>query len=235
MREQNEQILDMIATPIKIKEPHYTFNGSPVPRVTEILGFIDTEGLLGWANYMGFKHRRYQDIMDEAANIGTIAHGNIEKYLSGRTEEIDYSSIPFQAFLKWWQKLNEHNSVTVMGQEESLVCQYFGGTYDMLLNINGLVYLIDFKTSNHVGYKYFMQLAAYRYMLYHMKNINIDGCLILQLSKTEPEFNEFQLDFRQNKDYQYIEECSRAFFSLVLCYYNAQIVKSGFTSRFGNV
>lgn len=229
----NEDILNMIKTPIKIQEPTYTFQGTPVPRVTEILSFIDMEGLLGWANYMGLvKRRRYSEIMEEAANIGSIAHGNIEKYFSDQKDYIDENSMAFKAFLKWWGKLTTQNQVEILGQEESLVCQYFGGTYDMLLKINGRIYLVDFKTSNHVGYKYFMQLAAYRYMLYHMKGINLDGCLILQLSKVREDFNEFTLDFALPKDYQYIEECTRAFFSLVLCYYNVQVVKSGFNSRF---
>ena len=38
--------------------------------------------------------------------------------------------------------------------EETITCPYFGGTYDFLVEINGRNWLIDFKTSNHIGYKY---------------------------------------------------------------------------------
>ena len=165
---KNEDILKMIdSNPMEIRDPHYTFEGIPVPRVTEILSFIDMADLLGWANYMGLvKHKRYADIMTEASNIGTAAHSNIEKFFSeDQKDKVDKDNISFQAFMVWWNKLNMNHKVSILGQEEKLVCPYFGGTYDMLVSIDDKVYLIDFKTSNHVGYKYFLQLAAYRYML----------------------------------------------------------------------
>ena len=232
---KNEDILKMIdSNPMEIRDPHYTFEGIPVPRVTEILSFIDMADLLGWANYMGLvKHRRYADIMVEASNIGTAAHSNIEKFFSeDQKDEVDNDNISFQAFMKWWNKLNMTHKVSIIGQEEKLVCPYFGGTYDMLISIDGKIYLIDFKTSNHVGYKYFLQLAAYRYMLYINKGISINGCLILQLSKVKPEYNEYLLDFENQEEYQFIEACTRAFFSLVYLYYNIYTVKRGFNKLF---
>ena len=87
------------------------------------------------------------------------------------------------AFKEWWHGINECHRVKVLGQEQSLFCEYFAGTYDLLISIDDKPYLIDFKTSNHVGYKYFMQLAAYRYLLYSQKNINVEGCIILQFDK----------------------------------------------------
>ena len=232
---KNEDILKMIdSNPMEIRDPHYTFDGIPVPRVTEILSFIDMADLLGWANYMGLvKHRRYADIMVEASSIGTAAHSNIEKFFSeDQKDEVDNDNISFQAFMKWWNKLNMAHKVSIIGQEEKLVCPYFGGTYDMLVSIDGKIYLIDFKTSNHVGYKYFLQLAAYRYMLYVNKGISINGCLVLQLSKVKPEYNEYLLDFENQEEYQFIEACTRAFFSLVYLYYNIYTVKRGFNKLF---
>lgn len=232
---KNEDILKMIdSNPMEIRDPHYTFEGIPVPRVTEILSFIDMADLLGWANYMGLvKHKRYADIMTEASNIGTAAHSNIEKFFSeDQKDKVDKDNISFQAFMVWWNKLNMNHKVSILGQEEKLVCPYFGGTYDMLVSIDNKVYLIDFKTSNHVGYKYFLQLAAYRYMLYINKGISINGCLVLQLSKVKPEYNEYLLDFENQEEYQFIEACTRAFFSLVYLYYNIYTVKRGFNKLF---
>ena len=232
---KNEDILKMIdSNPMEIRDPHYTFEGIPVPRVTEILSFIDMADLLGWANYMGLvKHKRYADIMTEASNIGTAAHSNIEKFFSeDQKDKVDKDNISFQAFMAWWNKLNMNHKVSILGQEEKLVCPYFGGTYDMLVSIDDKVYLIDFKTSNHVGYKYFLQLAAYRYMLYVNKGISINGCLVLQLSKIKPEYNEYLLDFENQEEYQFIEACTRAFFSLVYLYYNIYTVKRGFNKLF---
>ena len=86
-----------------------------------------------------------------------------------------------------------------------MVCEWFGGTYDLLLKINGCLFLVDFKTSNHVTYKYYMQLAAYSYML-KQQGIYISGVIILQLAKTSPRYNEFVLDFSNQSDKYYFEE-----------------------------
>ena len=56
------------------------------------------------------------------------------------------------------------------------------------MRINGKIYLIDFKTSNHVTYKYYLQLAAYSKVLREKENINIDGVIILQLNKYQPKY-----------------------------------------------
>ena len=137
-----EDMLDNIDVEMKVKSSSYSFNGHTVPRVTEVLGFIDTQGLLGWANYMGLKRQKYSDIMNEASSVGTRAHNNIEKYLKG--EKVTVKSIAYEGFLLWWKSLKENNKVEILGQEEPLACEYFGGTYDMLMSINGKIYLVDF-------------------------------------------------------------------------------------------
>ena len=228
----HEDMLNDIDIKMNVKSSNYTFNGYKVPRVTEILGFIDTQDLLGWANYMGLKHQKYRDIMNEASSIGTRAHNNIEKYLKG--EKVVVQSTAYEGFLLWWNQITAENKVEVLGQEETLVCEYFGGTYDMLMSINGKVYLVDFKTSNHVGYKYFMQLAAYRYMLYRCKGISISGCIVLQLDKNIPGFQEYLLNFENKDEYDFIESCTRSFFSLVGTYYYVYDSKTRFTDIFNS-
>ena len=103
----------------------------------------------------------------------------------------------------------------------------------MLVEINGKKYLIDFKTSNHVGYKYFLQLAAYRYILRTEHNIEIDGCIVLQLDKKTSSFKEFVLDFSNIEHFAYINNCERAFLSLVYAYFNRLCVEDGFNKYFG--
>lgn len=109
-----------------------------------------------------------------------------------------------------------------------MIGEFFAGTYDLLISIDDKPYLIDFKTSNHVGYKYFMQLAAYRYLIYTKKNINLEGCLILQFDKEEINFREYSLTFSDPADYEFIENCYRAFMGLVYTYYNAKLCQRQF-------
>ena len=62
---------------------------------------------------------------------------------------------------------------------------------DGLYEINGKKYIVDYKTSNHVTFRYFLQVAAYRYILKNELGIDVDGCIILQLSKNDISYNEY--------------------------------------------
>ena len=77
-----------------------------------------------------------------------------------------------------------------------------------------------------------MQLAAYRYLLYTLKNINIEGCIVLQFDKKEPKYREFNLDFTNRYDYEFIENCYRSFMGLVYTYYNVKLCQREFAHIF---
>lgn len=203
---------------IKMKEEKYYYNGVPVPRVTEIISkMISEEYLLYWANSLGFKGQGYKKTVDAATNIGSTSHDLISRFLKGETFTTD--DIPYLGFRKWWLDISANNTVNVLGSEVSLSCPYFGGTYDLLVEINGLIYLVDFKTSNHVSYKYYLQLAAYKYML-ELNGYNIAGCIILQLNKKEISYTEYPLIFSIPEHLNFINKCLNTFLSLVYGYYN---------------
>lgn len=204
---------------VESKKGHeYNYFDKPVPSVTTILSkCIHEDYIVSWANYLGFKRIKYKDKLNEAAIAGTAGHNAVENYL--KYNEIE-DNIPLESFRLWWDMLNESNTVEILGIEERLILPYCGGTYDILLSINGRIFLVDLKTSNHLSYKYFIQLAAYRHMLYKVKNMNIDGCIILQLDKNVPSFNEQLLDFSIDEHYQFIEHCAFTFMSLVAAFYN---------------
>ena len=111
-------------------------------------------------------------------------------------------------------------------QEKHLVCEYYGGTLDMLVQVDNRIYLVDFKTSNHFNYKYHLQTAAYRRILYTKYNINVDGIIILKLSKDKVYFEEQVLDFTRYDHVEYINNCERMFLSLVYAWYNRYIVEN---------
>ena len=197
----NQDILNLLeqnSLELKLKEEKYFYNGVPVPRVTEIISkMISEEYLMYWSNSLGFKR--------------------ISRFLLGET--FASNNIPYLGFRKWWIDVNSNNTIKVLGSEQELVCPYFGGTYDLLLEINGLVYLVDFKTSNHVSYKYYLQLAAYKYML-ELKGYNIAGCIILQLNKEEIQYTEYPLIFSNPDHLNFINASLNTFLSLVYSYYN---------------
>lgn len=213
-----------ISTPVK--GDRYTYNGENVPRVTEIISkMIHEDAIVQWANGLGFRHISYTETLNEAARIGTMVHSSIEHYLKDEQDKI--KEVPsLSAFKKWWKTINEGNRVEILGQEEKLVCPYFGGTYDLLLKINGVIYLVDFKTSNHVTYKYYIQLAAYNYML-KMQGIQIGGVIILQVSKKSADYNEYVLNLSDPLQKDYFDLCERTFLALVYGYYHIMYLERG--------
>ena len=217
--------------PIDLEKARYTYQNRGIPSVTELLSFVDNQGLIDWANMIGRKGMNNQHILQRAAQFGTNTHSAIERYLKGQSVFVDNSA--FKAFVNWWEKLNTENKVDIIGIEEQLISSYYAGTYDLLININNEPYLVDFKTSNHVGYKYFLQIAAYRYLLYIQKNINIKGCIVLQLGKgPKPKYNDFVLRFDNPFHYEFIEYCLRSFMGIVYTYHNIESSKRQFNDIF---
>jgi hypothetical protein len=222
--------------PINV-ESDYIYNGIIVPRVTKILSkCIHSDTLMYWANSLGFKHKSYKKTIDAAAEIGHHAHDNIDKFLEDENYTADESSIPYQSynayqsFLKWFNTVSNIATVRVIFHEKTLTCKYFGGTLDGLYEINGKIYLVDYKTSNHITFRYILQLAAYRYMLRTELGIEIDGCIILQLAKESISYNEYVLNFDNINHLNYINDCEMAFLSLVFAYYNINKVEDGYNT-----
>lgn len=203
------------------KSAYYNSKGERVPRVTEILStMIHSDNLMYWANSLGFKGLRYKDVLSNAADVGTEAHAAIECFLKDKIKT--ESNIPFLGFLSWYNTITMDIGlpIEVISVECKLACDWFGGTLDALLRIGDKLYLVDFKTSNHVTFKYFLQLSAYKYMLKVVNDINIDGVIVLQVDKTEPGFNEYLLDFSIQDHYNFINHCESTFLSLVYAYFN---------------
>lgn len=220
------KILDNTEVPTNI-ESSYVYNGCTVPRVTAILSkCIHNDGLLYWANNLGFKHLSYKKTLNKAATIGTQCHENIDMFLEDNSHTMSKDSLSeaenaYNSFQKWFADITKVAKVNVIFHEHPIVCKYFGGTLDGLYNIDGKLYLIDYKTSNNISYNYYLQLSAYRYMLRTELGINIDGCIILQLSKKNGiAYNEYLLDFSNPQHLDFINRCENTFFSLVYAYYN---------------
>lgn len=208
----------------------YTYKGVKVPRVTVILSkMIHEDFLMYWSNNLGLKHKHYKSVLDEAARLGSKAHKGFEMFIKEGEVREDAPFFPMKAFLSWWNTIRENNKVEVLGQEHPLVCPYYGGTYDLLLSINGKKWLVDFKTSNKVTYKYFLQLAAYNMILRDYESTNLSGVMILQVEKNRPIYHEYFLDFDNPNQKAYFDVCERTFLSLLYGYYHITYLEKGFS------
>lgn len=215
---------------LSIETDRYQYQGYNVPRVTEVISsMIHEDYLMIWANNLGlYQRKKYKDFLEQAATKGTYVHDAIEDYiqnnndldldnvLAGYRTEVSYA---YGSFRAWWAIITKRN-IRVIMQEYKLICPWFGGTLDLLIEIDGRIYLLDFKTSNHPSYKYFLQLSAYIYILKYYYGIEVYGCGIIKLDKKEIHFEEFIID-KSNPDYdKFIESCIQTFLSLVYAYIN---------------
>lgn len=220
----------------------YQYQGYNLPRVTEILSsMLHEDFLMIWANNIGlYKRKKYKDELEQAATKGAYVHDAIEEYIQNNKEldldtviagyrtEVSYA---YGSFKAWWDIISRQK-IRIILQEYKLICPWFGGTLDLLVEINGCVYLLDFKTSNHPSYKYFLQLAAYRYILREFYGIEIYGCGVIKLNKKAIEFEEFIID-KSNPEYEeFMNLCERTFLSLVYAYINRVFVERQYTALF---
>ena len=67
-------------------------------------------------------------------------------------------------------------------------------------------------------------------MLRTQLGIEIDGCIILQLSKTECAYNEYVLDFSNPIHLDFINKCEHTFLSLTYAYDNLMILEKQYSS-----
>lgn len=163
-------------------------SGETKPKgVTTVLSKTLAKDLMQWAADMAADYLReklpviteedlqaaakaYTVKRDSGASTGTEAHALVETYLKGQPVSLAGSSEEaknaYEAFVKWF----EEATPTVIGVEEVIysVEHQYAGTYDCLLEIDGVNYLCDLKTTNAsrkapngVYAENFVQLGAY--------------------------------------------------------------------------
>lgn len=209
----------------------YECKDRKVPRVTKVVNyFTDQEALDSWKIAMFKKGINPDEVVKRAADFGSKTHKGIEMFLKNEPIPEDTPLYPFQSFLSWWSLLSAKFNLKILGQEEPLVVEEFGGTYDLLLQINEKIYIVDFKTSSKIYFKYFVQLAAYAHAL-RRQNIFVNGYLLLHLSRTENRFKEYVLDYSIPSHLQYAQICENAYFSALSVYNHFKVLEEGFKNE----
>ena len=176
-------------------------NGSKVPGVTTIIGrFKETGGLLYWACEQGKAIERGEistlyDKRDEAAEAGTLAHAMVEAYINHTT--LDVSKYPSDVVAQATQALEMYltwentTKLKIIEQEMELVSETykFGGCPDAIGEIDGVLTLVDWKTSNGVYVDMVIQLAAYK-QLWQENNPDrpLKGFHLCRFSKDHADF-----------------------------------------------
>ena len=218
------------------KDDYYTYNGTAVPRVTNILKeTIGQEYLIKWAANVG---KGYFYHSQKAKNIGTAAHQWIEDFLtdSPRKQFFNFSEDVLHAagtamanFTAWYTKFSSfYGKPEIVKIEETLLCPYYGGTADCIWNINGSNILVDFKTSKKIDYSYIMQLCAYKYIIdnYRTDLPHIDAIGIIRIDKEKSGvFEDLFLNECVPAQKDIIDMGTRSMFIAVQQYYSINIIE----------
>lgn len=168
------------------------------PSVTSILSALPADPFfLQWLSDVG---KNADIIRDKAAREGTQLHESIEKLLKGEAIEWvdEYGNARYN--LTVWKMLLKFQNFYEFVEPETLATEMFlysdkyryAGTTDYLCRVRDETWLLDWKSSNHCGISYFLQLAAYAKALEERQGIKVDRCGVVWL-KASTRSQKFDL------------------------------------------
>jgi hypothetical protein len=142
----------------------YNINDKWYPRVTSIVAIKAKPALY---RYYGDQEsfEIAQQKTSQSATEGSLIHNTIEAILKGEKPEIPLQIKPsISAFLSFLEK----NKINPLRIEEKIKSEkhWYAGTLDLLAEINGILSIIDIKTSVSIFRDYNIQTAAYQQALY---------------------------------------------------------------------
>ena len=175
-----------------VHQPYINAAGQKVPSVTTIIG-----NNLGWNKNMLLSWTRKKmnegidpiRIRDFAGEVGTVAHGLVEQFFTGKlfniyeypAEAVTAAQVAYSAF----EAFESKHELVMAGSEIPLVHEElnYGGTIDWLGTMDGDLCLIDFKTSSGIYPDHIIQLAAYRELYLHCTGEDLAEAHILHMCK----------------------------------------------------
>lgn len=188
------------------------------PSVTSVLGYLPADPFfLEWLKNSGHN----ADILrTKAAREGTQVHSAIEDLIAGKKIEwqddwgkAKYSLQVWQMILRFADFFNVHKPKTIASEKFIWSDKYrYAGTADYICEMDGEVWLIDFKTSNQLSKSYDLQLAAYAKALEECAGIHIDKAGILWLKASTRKASKRQGVYQgEGWQIKVVEDLSRDF------------------------
>lgn len=163
---------------------HYTTpEGNQYPSVTTMLGHKEKPWLEDWRNMLGQDKAAKET--KRCADRGTAVHELVERYLNNTADFTrGYKPEFVKGFNQLKFRLNSINNIRV--QEATLYSDTLrlAGRVDCVAEYDGVLSIVDFKTSNNnkdldMVQDYFLQCTAYAIMWYEMTDEPIEDITIL--------------------------------------------------------
>ena len=157
------------------------------PSVTTILQYMPKNKFFeNWLKDVG---HNADLIMSKAGKEGTQVHEAVEKLVKG--EEVSwmdnfgnakYSQLVWEMILKFYDFWTTHKPELISTEEFVWSDEYkYAGTADLVVKMDGQIWLLDIKTSNSIHKSYDLQLASYAKALGECKGVNIERTGIIWL------------------------------------------------------
>ena len=165
------------------KRFYVTPEGNFYPSITTVLSLQDKPGLKKWREAVGEKEAKR--ISQDSMRIGTAVHQMAEFYLSNYIIKLKNEDKKIvDTFNRLRFLLGNINNI--VGNEIALYSDLLrvAGTADCIAEYNGVLSVIDFKTSRKPKKEvwiddYYMQTFAYKLMFEEMTGIEIQQVVIL--------------------------------------------------------
>ena len=125
---------------IKVTKDKYTIDGIPHDRVTAVLDYFMTPGLLAWRDKVGLEEAKKQGKVAKA--IGTRVHGLIKKHWeTGNIALTKNDGVSVVNCMKAYQRWREAEGLTIANMEKMIYNSQLGlaGTLDMILDDDTIV------------------------------------------------------------------------------------------------
>lgn len=160
---------DLLAETTDSGRLYTTPSGVKYPSITTVLSILSEDGIRKWRARVG--EEEANKISTRAANRGTAVHSIIERYLDNEENYADgFMPNIIQNFTDIKSVLDE-NLDNIRAQEVPLYSDHLrlAGRVDCVAEFNGVLSIVDFKTSRKLKKKewitgYFAQEAAYAIM-----------------------------------------------------------------------
>ena len=194
---------------------YYDTGDAKYPSVTTVTGILSNASIQEWRKRVG--EEEANRISSRASKRGTQIHSLCEDYL--KTDSANPNPFDQEMF----NSLVPHlDNIDVIHALESPLFSHklkVAGTVDCIAEYEGVLSVIDFKTSGRVKEKkdipgYFIQTAAYAYMFWEQTGIAPDQLVIIMgvdnekaivfkepVKKWLPEFIQVRQDFSKLKGY----------------------------------
>ena len=174
---------------------YITPHGNAYPSITSILGKQPKPGIEEWKEKIG--HKEANKIMKESAELGTMVHNLCEQYLYNYPLKCDYPDEAISIFNRLRFILGNVNNI--YGLEIPLHSDILkvAGTADCVAEYNGVLSVIDFKTSRKAKREdwiedYFIQAFFYAAAFYEMSGVIPEQIVILVAVRDNFEIQVFK-------------------------------------------